>query len=396
MRNRKIAVLVPDLSVPTGISVVAKFLHDIINDSGKYQADLISLATSAADADSIKISEPASWSRGITVSQREYEGIRYRHVGAALTELEFQRYRPRKELSDLLNEYDFIQVVAGSAAWLLAAKDFQGCVAISVFSKAEVERESLIRQTRQPKKTWLKLMTRINAGLERKAFQRADAIFVNNIWLKKELEESFPTKTVFAPPGIDTDFFTPIDSKTEDFLLSVGRFSDPRKNVRLLFQTYKILNEKNPDTPKLILAGQTAPTAGDMAEARRLGITDKLEILTQISRERLRELYQNARLFLLSSDEEGFGLILAEAMACNLAVVSTRCGGPEAIVEEGKTGFLVPTGDAAQLAEKAFLLLENETLRKQFGVDGRKTAIEKFSLRATSKIYLETYQRFLE
>ncbi|HEX8396182.1 MAG TPA: glycosyltransferase family 4 protein [Pyrinomonadaceae bacterium] len=395
MRKKKIAVLVPDLSVPTGISVVAKFLYDVINDSGKYDAALISLATSATDGDSVKLVKPSSWSRGITVSNQQYEGVLYRHVGANLTEVEFQRYRPRKALNSVLRGYDLVQVVAGSAPWLLAAKDFGGRVALSVFSKSKVERESMIRRARQPRKTWLKLMTQINAGLEQKAFQRADTIFVNNIWLKDELEKTFPDKTIFAPPGIDTDFFTPAAAKTEDYILSVGRFADPRKNVRMLFRSYKILIDRFPEAPKLVLAGQTAPSDEDMAEARRLGIVDKVEILTSVSKESLRELYQNAALFLLSSDEEGFGLIIAEAMACGLAVVATKCGGPEVLILENETGFLTPVGDAAALADKISLLLTDANLRKKFGAAGRKRAAANFSQSATGKIYLENYERLL-
>ncbi|HEX8564255.1 MAG TPA: glycosyltransferase family 4 protein [Pyrinomonadaceae bacterium] len=395
MRKKKIAVLVPDLSVPTGISVVAKFLYDVINDSGKYDADLISLSTSATDGDSVRLIKPSSWSRGVSVSNQQYEGAAYRHVGANLTEVEFQRYRPRKALNSVLGEYDLVQVVAGSAPWLLAAKDFGGRVALSVFSKSKIERDSMIRRARQPKKTWLKLMTQINAGLEQKAFQRADTIFVNNIWLKEELEKTFPDKTVFAPPGIDTDFFTPAATKTEDYILSVGRFSDPRKNVRMLFRSYKILNDSFSEAPKLVLAGQTAPGEEDMAEARRLGIVDKVEILTSVSKESLRELYQNAALFLLSSDEEGFGLIIAEAMACGLAVVATKCGGPEVLILENETGFLTPVGDAAALADKISLLLKDKNLRERFGAAGRKRAAENFSHFATGKIYLENYERLL-
>ncbi|MDQ4121818.1 MAG: glycosyltransferase family 4 protein [Acidobacteriota bacterium] len=395
MKKKRIAVLAPDLSIPTGISVVAKFLYDVINNSGRFEANLISVATSANDQTSVRLANPSSWTRGASVSIENYEGVAYRHIGANLTEIEFQRYRPRKALNKVLNEFDLVQIVAGSAPWLLAAKDFGGHLAISVFSKSKVERESVIRRAKEPKKTWLKLMTQINSSLERKAFQRADRIFVNNIWLKDELEKEFSEKTILAPPGIDTDFFTPIAEKKADYILSVGRFSDPRKNVRMLFRAYKILNERFSETPKLVLAGQTAPTEDDLAEARRLGISEKVEIITGVSRERLRELYQNAGLFVLSSDEEGFGLIIAEAMSCGLAVVSTDCGGPEILVLENETGFLTPVGDAAALAEKIQVLLTNAELCEKMGAAGRRRAEEKFSQNATGKIYLETYEQLL-
>ena len=57
-------------------------------------------------------------------------------------------------------------------------------------------------------------------------------------------------------------------------------------------------------------------------------------------------------MFLLSSNEEGLGLVIGEAMAAGLPVVSTRCGGPETFVVEGVTGYLTPVGDAQAMALK--------------------------------------------
>ena len=59
------------------------------------------------------------------------------------------------------------------------------------------------------------------------------------------------------------------------------------------------------------------------------------------------ELYRGAALLALSSDEEGLGLVILEAMASGIPVVSTACGGPQTSVVDGETGFLTPVGDAA-------------------------------------------------
>jgi glycosyltransferase involved in cell wall biosynthesis len=267
---------------------------------------------------------------------------------------------------------------------------------LSVASLTKYERETIIAATPQPKRAWVKGMSAINNRLERLAFKRADRILVMNEWLKTLLEKDFKEKVVYAPPGVDTDFFVPASSKIGNYILSVGRFSDARKNVRMLFRAFKKLSVSfGEKTPRLVLAGQTAPSAADLSEAESLGIRNRIDILTEVTPEKLRELYQNAAVFVLSSNEEGFGLVIAEAMACGLAVAVTSCDGPKVLVSENETGFLTAIGDVEALAEKITLLLKDENLREKFGAAGRKRAVEKFSHQAASKIYLETYERLL-
>ncbi len=395
MTKRKIALVTHDLSIVTGVSTLAKFIYGIISGSTNYQAEMISLATSARDADSIQLTNPKTWTGGITISNKTFQNLPYRHVGSNLSEIEFFRYRPRPALDKILGEFDLVQIVAGTPPWMLSAKNYSGKIALAVASLTAVERESLLSQTPQPKLLWLKAMTKINEQLERRAFERADAILVLNNWLKEHLSTKFPEKTIFAPPGVDTDFFQPREYQSDGYLLMVGRLADARKNVKLMFEAYRKLLNKLPAAPKLVLAGQTAPTAENMKFAAELGILEKIEVLTGVSQEQLVEIYQNAALFILSSNEEGFGLVIAEAMACGLPVVSTDCGGPEVMVDNGITGFLTRVNNAEEMAGRIEELLAQQDKRRAFSLAARARAVEKFSLAATGQIYLQTYDRLL-
>lgn len=393
--KKRIAIVVPDLSVLSGVPMVAKFLYEVINESERYSAELVSISTSARDKNSIRILDPKTWLKGIAVTEHEFRGIAYQHVGANLTEIEFFRYRPRKILDKIFTRFDLLQVVAGLPMWFHVARNFPNKVALKVATLTDVELESVLASVSPPKRLWMQAMNKFNRSSEKSAFQKADAIFVENDWLKNDLAKAYAEKTIMAPPGTDTNFFTSKEYRRDGYLLSVARFADRRKNVQLLFRAYRKLLNILPEAPPLVLAGQTAPTKDDMAVAEELRITEKLKIYTAVPAEKLLDLYRNASIFVLSSNEEGFGLVIAEAMSCSLPVISTKCGGPEVLVKEGQTGYLVPTGDSEMLANRINSLILDPGKRQRFGEAGRIRAVENFSLKASGLIYLKTYDKLL-
>jgi glycosyltransferase involved in cell wall biosynthesis len=79
-------------------------------------------------------------------------------------------------------------------------------------------------------------------------------------------------------------------------------------------------------------------------------------------------------------------------MATGLPVVSTACGGPEAAVVDGVTGFLTPVRDQSALESAMEKLISDSALRDAFGREGRRVAEEKFSIAATGQVFLDQYR----
>jgi glycosyltransferase involved in cell wall biosynthesis len=94
-----------------------------------------------------------------------------------------------------------------------------------------------------------------------------------------------------------------------------------------------------------------------------------------------------------ASRSEAFGIVLAEAMASGLPVVATATEGAREIVEEGRTGLVVPVDDVDSLAAALSDLLGDEPRRRALGERGRQTAAERFSLERmvadTERVYGE-------
>ena len=76
-------------------------------------------------------------------------------------------------------------------------------------------------------------------------------------------------------------------------------------------------------------------------------------------------------MLVLSSDHEGFPNVVMEAMAARLPVVSTPAGDAGVLVDDGRTGFVVPFDDANAMADRMVRLARSSDLRRQFGEAGR-------------------------
>lgn len=130
-------------------------------------------------------------------------------------------------------------------------------------------------------------------------------------------------------------------------ILTVGRFK-PQKNHKLLIQAFKKLLRTT--DAELMIVGMGSLEAETAAFARKEGLADR--VLFPGHFEDVAPFYKAADLFVLSSDYEGFGNVIVEALAFGLPVVSTDChSGPAEILDRGVYGTLVPVGDADALAE---------------------------------------------
>jgi glycosyltransferase involved in cell wall biosynthesis len=129
--------------------------------------------------------------------------------------------------------------------------------------------------------------------------------------------------------------------------------------------------------------------------ARELGIAPWIERRTNLSFEDLAATYQDASIFVLTSNEEGLGIVILEAMASGIPSIATRCGGPDLVVEEGHTGHLVSVGDPEALADRLEHLLQDAAARGAMAGHAREVAESKYSLDVAARGYFRVYERIL-
>lgn len=129
---------------------------------------------------------------------------------------------------------------------------------------------------------------------------------------------------------------------------------------------------------------------GDMGLEKNKAFRDELERMADAgpARERTEFIglsndvashYATAFAALNFSESESFSITCLDASAVGLPVVATRCGGPEEIIEHGETGFLVPTGDVAAMADRIAWLLDHPVEAKAMGAAGRDLVEKRFA-----------------
>jgi D-inositol-3-phosphate glycosyltransferase len=392
----KIALVANALDTPGGLRTMTTFLYRALYESGRYQPEIISLATSASDSASVQLTSPKTWLNGTKIIEVEDPAIQYTHIGAFGSEIEFQRYRPRRLLRDLLQPYDLIQFVVGSPPWACVATDLKRPILVWTATTTRADRKSQFKASSFTKKVWSSFMIPITERYERYALKKVDFTFALSEYTLESIRPYVkPTQTALAPCGVDIDLFRPLNSNlSHNYILCVARLSDPRKNVPLLLKAYAMLKNRVKKLPDLYLVGDASSDSSKHI-LNELGITDKVCFVGSKEGEELASLYRNALFFALSSNEEGLGIVILEAMASGLPVVSTACGGPSTTIEDGKTGFLTPVGDVKSLSKAMETLITNSSLREMMGRAGRARCEEYFSIKSAGKIFLEKYEEIL-
>jgi glycosyltransferase involved in cell wall biosynthesis len=196
-------------------------------------------------------------------------------------------------------------------------------------------------------------------------------------------------KSVTINPGVDVDVFVPSertwDAPTLLFVASLGA-GEEYKGLEKLFGILKEVRKEIPNVT-LRVVGDGVKRTYYKAYADRQGLVDAVTFMGRLEGERLVEEYQKAHVLVHPTSKESFGMVIAEAMACGLPVVSTTVGGIPELVESGVTGVLVSPNDMAQFTKEVIALLHNPERADMFGKAGRVKVLTGYSWEGREQAY---------
>lgn len=246
------------------------------------------------------------------------------------------------------------------------------------------EKERLLgkreKVSRSQKKVWERM---------KREYEIADFIIVPSNYSKKSfLERGFPAEKIIVVPLCNEKTISPQREKkdgTFTVLCIGGNFY--RKGIVYLLRAWRDIRLQN---ARLIMKGGIPKEFPDLKDIPNVEVIDRY-----LSVKELDDLYHEADVLVLPSIDDGFGLVVVEAMMAGVQVIVTENVGAADIIENGKDGFIVPIRDPNALKEKIEYLARHPEVEKAMGAaaaeKAREYAPDKYGERT-----MRAYKRVLE
>jgi D-inositol-3-phosphate glycosyltransferase len=324
------------------------------------------------------------------------EGVRVVHLPAG-PEQPMARERIHDHLDEFVDGVDDWRIGRGveydlvhAHYWLsgvvgLALRERWGVPVLQMF-------HTLARLKNRVARTLDDLEPEVRIREETRVIAEVDRVVAANVVERADLARLYgaaPSRIAVIPCGVDTELFRPGDRQAArtalglppgPLLLYVGRLA-PIKGLDTLLDALARVRAGSRGVQLLVVGGDAdEPVDGHEADLRRrivaLGLERAVTFVPAQPQNVLPRYYAAADVSLLPSYYESFGMVALEAMACGSPVIASRVGGLTTTVRDGVTGFLVPEGNVAALAERIETLIDDPDLGWRMGMEGVRWAAE--------------------
>jgi mannosyltransferase len=231
--------------------------------------------------------------------------------------------------------------------------------------------------------------------------RRMDAIIATS-----ELSASYLKRSATViTHGVDTEIYAPPADRAAAFAESglpgryaIGCFGRVRaqKGSDVFVEAMCRLLPLYPDFTAVLVGAITVEQTAFANELKQriaaAGLQSRIVITGELDIAEVQRWYRRLTIYAFTSRKEGFGLTLIEAMAAGAALVASRAGAAELVVEDGVTGVLTPPGDAGALAAALEPLMRDPARAAAMGVRARARVQESFSLDAEANRIAQVYR----
>jgi len=242
---------------------------------------------------------------------------------------------------------------------------------------------------------------RHHSWITRWLIRRMDAIIATN-----DISASFlKRRAAVIPHGVDTKRYAPPADRAVAFAeaglpgrYAIGCFGRVRaqKGSDVFVDGMCRLLPRFPDFTAVMVGAITPEQSGYANDLNKrieaAGLRPRFVIMGELPIDDVQRWYRRLTIYAFTSRNEGFGLTLIEAMAVGAAVVASRAGAAELVVEDGVTGVLTPPGDVDALVAALEPLMRHPGLAAEMGARGRARVLEKFSIDAEAKRIADVYR----
>ena len=243
-----------------------------------------------------------------------------------------------------------------------------------------------------------KLRYRLYAHYDERAVRRATDIVAISDYVLESCCARTPARWYRINNPIPEAFFLAEATRSpgDPLILFAGSVTEV-KDLGTLIAALALVRQRIPDA-RLEIAGRVTSEAYHaqlLDQIGERGLTGAVSFRGLLDRATLVRAYADCAVLALTSRQENAPMAVIEAMAAGKPVAATRVGGVAELVDDGRTGLLVPPGDAQAMAQALVTILSSSELRASMGQSARARAEERFSLGQVAAQYRQVYRRMV-
>ena len=223
----------------------------------------------------------------------------------------------------------------------------------------------------------------IHKNLLKYNLKKADYILSTSNIMKSEIEKYTSKDITVTPFGVNISKFIPNKSIKKEIVIGTIKSLEAKYGIEYLVKAFKIVKDNNSNLDiKLRIGGSGSQLEYLKNLCEELGIESFVTFLGQINQEAVIKEFQNFDVAVFPSilDSESFGVAAVEAEACGIPVVVTDVGGLMESTKPNATSLVCKRASAEALAEKIDILVKDNELRKEMGIEARKFIEENYNL----------------
>jgi glycosyltransferase involved in cell wall biosynthesis len=300
--------------------------------------------------------------------------------------------RARRFLRARRRQYDIVHDNQGLSYGLLTVKQWLPTIA-TIHHPITVDRKIAVRSAANLRRKMQQWRWYSFVGMQKRVSRKLDQIITVSKTAANDISRDFnipPVRFRVIPNGVRTDLFYPIPeiAREKNRLIVTNSADMPLKGLYYLLRAVSKVAQTHPIQLTVVGAPQKNGYSRELIQ--KLGIGNRITFTGRIAQEQFVKEYAKATAAVVPSVYEGFGLPVAEAMACAVPVISTTGGALPEVV--GNAGLLVPPADDEALAGAILALLQQPQLAQKLGRAGYQRAHRHFTWENAAKKTVAVYR----
>lgn len=245
-----------------------------------------------------------------------------------------------------------------------------------------------------------KTLSRLSQLSLKYKLRRTDCILSTSAAMARETAKYTSKEILITPFGVDVHRFAPNVSERneqEPFVVGTVKSLEPIYGIDTLINAFKITVDNNPEVPLVLqIVGVGSQKAALEQLVSDLDLRDRVTFVGKVPNEELPTYYNRFDVAVNLSLKESFGVVAVEAMACGCPVVASDADGFKEVIEDGKTGFIVPKQNPKAASEAIQRFIDHRGLRSEMGANGRQRALSLYDWEKNVDTMTAIYSKLLQ